>query len=414
MAVTAAVTSVNVLSVIHYPIFGGPHNRVSIVAKLLEARGVKTTVLLPDGGEAAAQRMSDNGVETLTMPLHRLRSIPDPRLQLVWLKDMRREVVAITDLIRRRGIDVVAVNALANPHGAFAARRAGVACVWELIDTFPPAWMRHAYMPLVMRYSDVVMTTGRRVAEMHPGTTRLDDRWVMFFPSVDVELFRADAEARRRSRVELGFPADSTVVGNVATLNPMKGHRHFIRAAAELRATHPNVRFAILGSKDAEREPYYRQLWGEAEALGLRMGTDLVVRDPGTRVCELAQAFDLFWMTSEPRSEGIPTAIGEAKALGIPVVATDVGSTAECVRHGVSGFLTPPRDAAAIAAAGRRILDDPDLMASMQAAARYEAERDYSAERGAEQHLIAYERAIAHRAARVGDRSVRRRRKAPK
>lgn len=388
----------NVLTIIHYPIFGGPHNRVSIVAKLLKPQGVKTTVLLPVGSDAAAQRMAEHGVEAVTMPLHRLRSIPDPRLQVAWLRDMRREVTAITELITERGIDVVAINALANPHGAFAARRAGVACVWEIIDTFPPALMRRAYMPLVLRYSDVVMTTGRRVAEVHPGTTKLGERWITFFPSVDVERFRSDAATRHRARAELGLPANATVVGNVATLNPMKGHCHFIRAAAQLRTTHPHVRFVILGSSDPRRQPYYRRLWNEAEALGLRLGADLIVRDPRGRVAELAQAFDLFWMTSEPRSEGIPTAIGEAQALGLPVVTTDVGSTAECVRDDVSGFVTPPRDTRAIADATRRILDDPALMTSMRAAARRDAEVNYAAERGAEQHLLAYEKAIAHRA----------------
>ncbi|MDZ7712230.1 MAG: hypothetical protein U5L06_03505 [Rhodovibrio sp.] len=53
-----------------------------------------------------------------------------------------------------------------------------------------------------------------------------------------------------------------------------------------------------------------------ARALGL---DDLVVRAPGERVHVLAQAFDVAWLTSPARSEGIPTAAGEAMALAVPL-----------------------------------------------------------------------------------------------
>jgi glycosyltransferase involved in cell wall biosynthesis len=186
------------------------------------------------------------------------------------------------------------------------------------------------------------------------------------------------------------------VVGNVAAISPMKGHRTFIRAAAALRTTHPNTRFVILGSTHLGRDGYYDSLWNEARGLGLELGRDLIVRDPKTEVSLLAQSFDLFWMTSEPRSEGIPTVIGEAKALGLPVVTTDVGSTSECVTDGVSGFVVPARDWAAIAEKSRVILADRSLRDTMSERSRNEALRDYASERGAAQHKLAFERALAH------------------
>ncbi|HJR88679.1 MAG TPA: glycosyltransferase, partial [Aeromicrobium sp.] len=156
-----------VLSIIHYPVSGGPHNRVGIVSSLLQAKGVETVVVLPAEGDEAARRIRARGVDVHQMPLHRLRS---PRLvgrNLAWAATMPREIRALASFIREREIDVVAVNALANPHAAIAARMAGAACVWELIDTFPPPSMRRAYMPLVLRLSDVILTTGVHVAELH-------------------------------------------------------------------------------------------------------------------------------------------------------------------------------------------------------------------------------------------------------
>lgn len=399
----------NVLAIIHAPVFSGPHNTMTVVAQNLAARGTNITILLPDEGQAAVQRIRAAGVDATTVPMHRMRARPDPRVQLEWASSLRREVNAIADLIAERRFDVVVTHTLPNLHGGLAARKAGVACVWEIIDTFPPPVVRRAYMPVVLRLSDVVMTTGRGVGYSHPGTARLGDRWVDYFPCVDVARFRSDRATRERAREELGLTQDAMVVGNVAAISPMKGHRTFIRAAAKLRQAFPDVRFVILGSRHEGREQYYQELWNEAESLGLQLGTDLVVRDPGARVSELAQAFDLFWMTSEPNSEGVPTVIGEAKALGLPVVAADVGSTAECVTDGVSGYLVAPRDPDAVAECSKQILADASLARTMGRAARAEAEAEFAARLGAERHQLAFDRALEHHALR-GRRASRLRR----
>lgn len=392
--------NLHVLAIVHSPTFQGPHNTTSTVAKLLEPEGIHTTMLLPDDGPDAAARIRAMGVDVVTMPLHRARARPDPRLQAEYFGSLRREVRAIADLVEQRRIDVVDTNTLPNLHGGLAARKAGVACVWEIIDTFPPPAMRRAYMPFVLGLADVVMTTGVEVAAGHPGVQQLGDRWVTYFPCVDVARFTPDPDTRAAARAELGLPADATVIGNVAVMTPMKGHRYFIRAAAELLRTHPDTKFVILGSRVEDRAGYYAELFAEAASLGLVLGENLVNVDPGTRVADLAQAFDVFWMTSEPQSEGAPTVIGEAKALGLPVVTTDVGSCSECVTDGVSGFVVPARDTVAIAERTRRILVDPALSASMSTVAREEAFRDYDSPNGAEAHRIAFERAVAHRASR--------------
>lgn len=388
--------AMNVLAIIHAPVFSGPHNTMTVVAQQLAPRGTNVTILLPDEGRAAADRIRAAGVDAATLPLHRMRARPDPRVQLAWASSLRREVNAIVDLIAERDIDVVVTHTLPNLHGGLAARTADVACVWEIIDTFPPPVVRRAYMPIVLRLSDVVMTTGRGVGYSHPGTARLGDRWVDYFPCVDVERFRSDSDVRTRAREELGLRQDAMVVGNVAAISPMKGHRTFIKAAATLRRTFPDVYFVILGSRHEGRERYYQELWDDAERLGLKLGTDLIVQDPGARVSELAQAFDLFWMTSEPNSEGVPTVIGEAKALGLPVVAADVGSTAECVNDGVSGYLVAPRNPDAVAERSRKILSDRSLAAAMGRAARAEAEAQFAASLGAERHQLAFDRAVEH------------------
>lgn len=74
----------------------------------------------------------------------------------------------------------------------------------------------------------------------------------------------------------------------------------------------------------------------------------------------------------------MPVSLMEAAACGVPVVAPAVGGIPELVAHEVTGIVTPPNDAAAIAAGLRRVLTSPSLRAAMSAAARARAEARFS------------------------------------
>jgi glycosyltransferase involved in cell wall biosynthesis len=73
--------------------------------------------------------------------------------------------------------------------------------------------------------------------------------------------------------------------------------------------------------------------------------------------------------------EGLPVALMEALALGLPIVATSVGGVPEMITHGVEGLLVPRRDPDALSAALGLLVCDPTLRASMSAAASKTARR---------------------------------------
>jgi glycosyltransferase involved in cell wall biosynthesis len=90
----------------------------------------------------------------------------------------------------------------------------------------------------------------------------------------------------------------------------------------------------------------------------------------GARVDALrvAAAFDIFVLASH--FEGLPVAVMEALALGVPVVATRVGGVPEVVREGVEGLIVPTGRPDLLAAAIRQLILDPDLRSEMAEAAR--------------------------------------------
>ena len=391
----------HVLSIIHYPVYGGPHNRNAAVIPALHQRGVDVTILLPDEPGNAVQRLRARGVHVITMPLQRLRGTTDLATQRRTAMSFRAEVGRIRGVIRRERVDLVLVNGLVNPHGAIAAHLENVPVVWQLLDTFAPMLLRRAMRPLVASMADSIMSSGMGVARQHPGATDFGERLVPFFSIVDCERFRNGPAERGRARQELGLADDDIIVGNVNNLNPMKGHDTFVRAAAALllREGRP-IRFVILGAQYAQHARYTDALWRDAARLGLRLGQDLIVIDPGHRVDELAPAFDIFWLPSNPRSEGVSTVVGEAMALELPVVATDVGSVREAVADGVTGYLVRPQDPDALAAATLPLIANPKLRRTMGHAGRARAQELYSLHACVQQHMTAFDHALRHRRSR--------------
>jgi len=390
------------LNVLHYPVFGGPHNQALRLTGILAQRNWQSLIVLPEEAGGAASRLRAQGVEVVQMPLHRLRARFDLLTHASYIGGFRREVAALRLLIRRHNVNLVLVSGLVNPHAAIAARREGIPIVWQLMSTRPPMALRRLLMPLVRRWADAIMTTGREVAKAHPGAQALGDRLITFYPPVDIDLFRPDPDQRASARAEIGLGDCDFVVGNVGNLNPMKGHLAFVNGAREVCNQRPHTRFVILGANDEKHTHYRNRVLRAAELCGLRLGENLIVLQPGHRVAELAAAFDVFWLTSTPRSEGMPTVVEEAMALRLPVVATDVGSVRELIDDGVEGFVVPPGDGRSLAAATIPLIDDSRLCRTMGERARIRAEKFFDARSCVEAYLRAFAIAIAHRRHRGG------------
>jgi glycosyltransferase involved in cell wall biosynthesis len=386
----------NRLAVIHYPFFGGPHNQALRLSSLLRARGIETIVLLPNQPGNARVRLRDGGVEVVELPLTRLRAQFDPIVQARYAGGFVSDVRRIRRLIRERGIDLVEVAGLVNAQGAIAARLEGVPVVWQLLDTRAPLLLRRLLMPVVLRLSDSVMSTGKAVANAHPGAGTLDGRLVPFFPPVDIVSFHPNAERRAATREELGIPSDVFVAGTVANITPQKGLEHLLDVARRVRQAEPAVRFAIFGRAMETQDAYVQKVRAGAK------DADVLITDPGERVADFLQVLDVFLMTAGPRSEGVSTTALEAMATGTPVVTTDVGALSEAVENGVTGLVVQPLNIEAITDATMRLVREPNLRFAMGERARETAVRLFDAEVCADVHVRAYEYALSHARQRRG------------
>jgi colanic acid/amylovoran biosynthesis glycosyltransferase len=155
-----------------------------------------------------------------------------------------------------------------------------------------------------------------------------------------------------------------------------KGLVTTLRAFAEFASSHPVASLTIAGEG-----PQLRDLQMLATSLGIADRVTFAGFVSQEKLRGLFTEAHLFLHPSElgrdGNQEGVPNSMLEAMASGLPVLATNHGGIPEAVEHGVSGLLTPERDAQALAQSLRKLTENPRLFASMSAAARARVESDF-------------------------------------
>lgn len=180
------------------------------------------------------------------------------------------------------------------------------------------------------------------------------------------------------------MPQEPVIVALAARLLVDKGVREFVQAAQQLRAEGIAARFWLVGATD----PGNRASITEEELLGWR--TQHIVEVLGHRA-DMAEVLGQAHIVTLPSyREGFPKVLIEAAACGRPVVTTDVPGCRDAISPEETGVLVPARDAPALAAALRRLIQDPALRASMGQAGRALAERRYSLDAVVDAHMQVY------------------------
>jgi glycosyltransferase involved in cell wall biosynthesis len=265
-----------------------------------------------------------------------------------------RSLSVLREIIRGGGFDVVHSHA-SRAHGAVAVARLGV---------------RPRAPHVVSRRVDFAIGRGfgiwkyRRGADAYLAISRgvrdvlvrggVAARVIALVPSgIDLDKF-ARVREPGYLRSEFSLDGDTKVIVNVAALAPHKAQRVLLEAVARLRARGP-LRCFVVGEG---------ALRSELERFARELGLGDTVTFTGFRedALEFIRLADVFVMSSH--LEGLGTSIMDAHALGAAVVATRTGGIPEIVADGQTGLLAVPGDAASLADAIARMLEDGELRAA--------------------------------------------------
>jgi glycosyltransferase involved in cell wall biosynthesis len=213
------------------------------------------------------------------------------------------------------------------------------------------------------------------------------------FPAAKLKVIRYGVEPEADNRPQP--PAQRPYLLFVGRFVEKKGVRYLLDAMRKLESDGAPVDLVLVGDGPTT-ESLKRQAAGLTGARFLGWLPNPEVR----RVMRGALALCVPSVPAQTGdTEGLPNVVLEAMASSTPVIASDLAGIGEAVEHGRTGFLLPPGDPRAIAAAVQRLLGDTALCSRMRAAARAAASRHFDAltqSRMLEDTLLAVSR---HRAA---------------
>lgn len=208
------------------------------------------------------------------------------------------------------------------------------------------------------RFDDATITVSDEALRSLRGAARR--RATSLQHGIDVRSVTAEAAQRDDRRAEFGIGPDEVLVGTVANFRIQKDYPNLLAAVAELRSRGVSLRLVAVGQGPLEAAIRAQVVEHDLHDIVTLTG----YRADATAVMA---AFDVFVLAS--RWEGLPVALMEALALGLPLVATAVGGVAETVRDGVDGILVEPENPTALADALQRVIGDTQLRARLGAAA---------------------------------------------
>ncbi len=380
---------------------GGEHSLLGLLRALPEA--VQPLVATPPGRLASA--VADLGVPTTAIaatagslrlhPLHTPRTVAELSVAAVQVRRAARRHHA--ELVHANSIRAGIAVGLGRPPGAR---------VVHVRDCLPAGALATATMRLIAATATTVVAnshyTARSVRAAAPRA-----RVEVVHNAVDLERWDPGRIDRERARARLGRAGgQELLLGVLAQLTPWKGQATAIEALRLVREDGLDAHLLLIGSAKFvasatrfDNNAYVAGLRAQVADAGLQERVSFL----GERedVPELVRALDVLLLPSEEEPFG--RALLEAMALGVPVLATNVGGPAEIVEDGREGYLLPPREPQAWAQAIRRLAASPELAAEIGLAGRRRVEREFTIDRHVASMLAVYERALAH--AGTGERA---------
>jgi glycosyltransferase involved in cell wall biosynthesis len=352
---------------------GGAEGQLVLLARGLAGSAFDPTVAcLSEIAEPHATYLRDSGVPVAVIPrrghgdLFRVRSL--------------------AALVGSSGADLAHSFLVgANAYAYAATRLAGLRrLVVSSRTTMPmPARSRRLVHRWVFGHAERIIANSETVRDFTAGYYGAPPSRIRVVRNgVDLEAYREAAGSRETVRAALGIARDALLVGTLGRLSREKNLELFVDLAAALSREIPGSRFVIAGEGPhraaVERAVKAASLEGALRLAGARED-----------VPDFLSALDLFVLTSD--TEGLPNAIMEAMAAGLPVVATDVGGVREVVTEGETGHLVPRGRLVPLLGAARSLLGDDALRRRMGEAGRRRIAVEFSAGRMVSATAAVYE-----------------------
>lgn len=346
--------------------YGGAETQLVNLATRLKKRGwdVRVVSMLPP--QAFTEELAAAGIPFATLNMR--RGVPDPQA-----------VFRLAKILRQWRPDIV------HSHMVHANIMARVTCIFCRVPVVISTahnineggrWREIAYR-ITDPLADLTTNVSWAAVNRYIKVGAVPKNKIVFMPNgVDTQRYRSNPDARLRLRKELELDGYYIWLA-VGRFEEQKDYPNLLRAFKRVIDKRVEAVLLIAGQGT---------LFEEMRAMAYSLELAEKVRFLGVRrdVPELMSAADAYVMSSA--WEGLPMVLLEAAACELPIVATDVGGNSEIVLDGTSGFIVPPRDPEALAAAMLKMMSlSEDERRAMGRAGRAHIEANYSLDRVVDQ-----------------------------
>jgi glycosyltransferase involved in cell wall biosynthesis len=293
-----------------------------------------------------------------------------PSLRLIRCRFLERPIRPVKDIlalffiyrfIKNNNIDIVHTHSSkAGILGRLAAKAAGVKTIIHTVH----GWSFHDYQPGLVYYfylflenlcayfsSAIILVSQwdkRRAVQQLIGR---QDKYRLIRYAVNHKEFKNNTEAYQ-VRKRFGLSEADLIVGMVACFKPQKAPLDFIKLASVVKKDFPNAKFILVGDGVLRKKVC-------ALISKLNLKEQIILTGWRNDIASILSCLDIFVLTS--LWEGLPIAVLEAMAVGVPVVATHTGGISEVILDGKTGYLIKPHDIDALRERLRELLMQPCL-----------------------------------------------------
>lgn len=334
---------------------GGISSYILNLTRGLIARGHK--IYVASGGGEWVERLELHGAKNIYLPLG-TKSIISPKLLFAYF--------ALKKIIKSEGIDIIhAQTRVSEVLASWVSRKTAVPFVSTAHGFYQRRWGRCIF-PGWGRFVIAISEPVRKHLIEHFGLN--PERVILVHNGIDISRSQASGLGPREIKKKYGL-RDGPVIGIIARLSEVKGHKYLLMAMAKVKEQIPEAQLLSVGDGKIKKDL-------EQLARHLKIDEGVYFIPAVSDTAEPLSVMDVFAMPS--LQEGLGLSIMEAMLMGVTVIASSVGGITSLIKNNETGILVDPANPQVLAQGILGLLKDKEKAARLSARARDLVVKDFS------------------------------------
>lgn len=359
--------------------FGGPQQRMMLVASELCKLGIKIDFVIPTQDvEVFRKKLDEFKLNYFQLNINRLSLKPIFFFKYIFF--FFYEIFMLASFFRKKKYDIIQANSTPQFKAIIASIILKKESVWVIEDSYFPAIIVKIFKFLAKFSKCKIIYTSNRVFDFYfKNNLRLKNFKKEIFAPVDQKKFSINNSYKIPNYIN----TRKITITTVASLVPVKGIEYFIDAADKLYAKNKNLDFIIAGPEINSQTKY-------SQIIKKKISGKDYIKYIGMieNVAQLLFSSQIFVCSSI--SEAGPITVYEAMTMKLPVVTTDVGACNQIIKNNISGIIVKNKSSDDIVLAISKIINDEEFRLKLALNAYKFSKNFFSVKKIAKEYLQVY------------------------